>query len=69
MSAKFLLIFMSLLTAPTVKNSYTLAWSLLYLSKKTSWSKLENLSISNLDLRSEKELSNNTKFSSFLQIN
>ena len=40
---------MSLLTALIAKNPY-FGWNLLYLSKETSYTKLERFSIPNLDL-------------------
>ena len=38
----FILLFMSLLTAPVARNSHIVAWK--------SWTKFENPSISNLDI-------------------
>ena len=45
----FLLLFMSLLTALIVKMGHIFGCNLLYLSKNTSCTKLESLSIPNLD--------------------
>ena len=41
---------MSVLTAPTVRKHSHFGWNLLYLSKDTSWTKLESLLIPNLHL-------------------
>ena len=41
---------MFLLTAPIVKSTHYVGWNLLYLSLKTSNTKLESHSIPNLDL-------------------
>ena len=64
---------MSLLTAVIVKNSQILAGIYLnfLLKKNRSYTKIERLSIPNLDIsekRSEKQLSSKTNFCTFLQI-
>ena len=45
----FLLLFMPLLTAPIVKSGHVLA-GIYFMFLKPSWTKLESLSIPNLDL-------------------
>ena len=62
---------MSLLTALIVKNTSNFGLNLLYFFKKTCYTKLERLSIQNLDLieRSGKSLSSKSNFSTFFQIN
>ena len=62
---------MSLLKAPTVKKQSYFGCNLLHLSEKTPWTKLESLSIPNLDLREKigKVVTEGSKrkFSTFLQ--